>query len=159
MIRISDQYFWNLIFSFLFLCFAVSAAIIIDSEAAISLKDLTFMEFLILSLATLRLTRLFVYDKITAFFREQFWDVVETKTKRTLEKPLRGPRRTMADLLSCPWCCGVWSGAVVVFAYYAIPATWYFILFLAIAGAGTLLQILGNWIGWKAEQGKRDVEG
>lgn len=117
----------------------------------------TLMEFLILSLATLRMTRLFVYDKITAFIREQFYDVVETKTKRYLEKPVRGPRRTLADLFSCVWCFGMWSAATLTFFYYLTPYAYFPILFFAISGAGSLLQLLANMIGWRAEQLKGEV--
>ncbi len=156
--RLSDQYIWNFAFSVLFLCFVVAGGIILDGEATLDVRNLSVMEGAVLSLAAMRLTRLFVYDKITAFFREQFSDVVEVRGKRSLEKPLSGPRRTLADLLSCPWCFGVWSAAVVVFFYFLSPIFWYPILFLAIAGAGTLLQLFGNWLGWSAERAKREAE-
>jgi len=155
--RFSDQYFWNIVFALLFLAFIITGGIILESEAYRPMTDVTVFEFVILALATFRLTRLFVYDKITAFFREQFYDVVELKTKRYLEKPARGPRRTLADLLSCPWCTGVWFAATVVFFYYLTPYAWYPILFLAIAGVATTLQLLANMIGWQAEKLKMDV--
>lgn len=157
--RISDQYVWNFLFSLFFLSLIISGAVILDSEARRPLGDIRLMDMVLLSLATLRLTRLVVYDKITAFFREQFYDVVETKTKRYLEKPLKGPRRTMADLLSCPWCIGMWAGATVTFFYYLTPYAWFPIVILAISALGTILQILANMIGWRAEQLKKEVEG
>lgn len=157
--RISDQYVWNFLFSLFFLSLIISGAVILDSEARRPLGDIRLMDMVLLSLATLRLTRLVVYDKITAFFREQFYDVVETKTKRYLEKPLKGPRRTMADLLSCPWCIGMWAGATVTFFYYLTPYAWFPIVILAISALGTILQLLANMIGWRAEQLKKEVEG
>lgn len=157
--RISDQYIWNFLFSLFFVSLVVSGMVILESSGQRPLAEPTLMEFLILTLATLRMTRLFVYDKITAFFREQFYDVVELKTKRYLEKPTRGPRRTMADLLSCVWCFGLWAGATITFFYYLTPYAYFPILFFAVAGAGSLLQLLGNVIGWKAEQMKGEVEG
>lgn len=157
--RISDQYVWNVLFLLLFLSLVISGAIILNTEAPIVKESITFMDLTLLSFATFRLARLMVYDKITAFFREQFWDVVEVRGKRTLEKPLKGPRRTMADLLSCPWCIGMWSGATVVFFYYLTPYAYFPILFLAVAGLGSLLQMIANMIGWKAELMKGDVEG
>ena len=157
--RISDQYVWNFLFSLFFLSLIISGAVILDSEARRPLGDIRLMDMVLLSLATLRLTRLVVYDKITAFFREQFYDVVETKTKRYLEKPLKGPRRTMADLLSCPWCIGMWAGATVTFFYYLTPYAWFPIVILAISALGTILQILANMIGWRAEQLKKEMEG
>ena len=75
-----------------------------------------------------------------------------------LEKPKSGPRRTLADLLSCPWCFGIWAAATVVFFYELTPYAYYPILMLAIAGAGTFLQLAANMVGWKAEQLKHDTE-
>ena len=157
--RITDQYFWNIVFSALFLSFLVSGTIILETNATASLHTLTLSEFAILSLATFRLTQLFVYDKITAFFREQFYNARVTKTGTILEKPVTGARRTLADLLSCPWCFGVWAGTMVVFFYALTPYAWYPILILAISGVGSALQIFVNMIGWKAEQLKNEVEG
>jgi hypothetical protein len=157
--RISDQYIWNIAFTVFFLCFAIAGGIILDGEATLDIRNLTLMEAVVLSLATMRLTRLFVYDRITAFFREQFYDVVEVRGKRALEKPATGPRRTLADLLACPWCFGIWAAATVTFFYYLSPIFWYPILFMALAGAGTMLQLLANMIGWNAERAKRETEG
>ena len=157
--RITDQYFWNIVFSALFLSFLVSGTIILETNATASLHNLTLSEFAILSLATFRITRLFVYDKITSFFREQFYNARVTKTGTILEKPVTGARRTLADLLSCPWCFGVWAGTMVVFFYELTPYAWYPILILAISGVGSTLQIFVNMIGWKAEQLKNEVEG
>lgn len=157
--RITDQYFWNFIFSALFLSLVVSGVIILESIPTAALHEFTPFEFIILSLATFRLTRLFVYDKITAFFREQFYDAKVLRGGGVvLEKPKGGPRRTIADLLSCPWCFGVWAGATVVFFYELTPYAWYPIIILAISSIGTLMQLTANMIGWKAEQLKNDVE-
>ncbi len=156
--RISDQYLWNFLFCLLFISFMISGMVVLDSSAARPLGEVSALEFIVLSLATLRLTRLFVYDKISAFFREQFYDVVESRGKRTLQKPESGPRRTLADLLSCPWCIGMWMGATVVFFFYLTIYAWFPILALAVAGVGSILQLLANGIGWKAEQLKSEVE-
>ena len=157
--HINDQYVWNAFFSLLFASFVLSGGMILEAFNALPQNVPTLMEFFILTLAALRITRLFVYDKITSFFRDQFYDVVEKRGKCTLEKPDNGPRRTIADLLSCPWCVGMWSGATVVFFYYLTSYALYPILFCAIAGAASMLQIFSNMVGWKAEQLKDEVEG
>jgi hypothetical protein len=156
--RITDQYFWNFAFSLFFLAFLFMGTVILDGEAYKSYETLTILDFMLMVLATFRLTRLFVYDKITAFFREQFFNVVETKNGITLVKPERGPRRTLADLLSCPWCFGMWAASTVAFFYLLTPYTFFVVLMLALGALGTLLQILANMIGWKAEQLKGEVE-
>jgi Protein of unknown function (DUF1360) len=156
--RITDQYFWNFVFSLFFLAFLFMGTIILESEAYRSYESLTLFDFGLMALATFRLTRLFVYDKITAFFREQFSDAVETKNGVALVKPERGPRRTLADLLSCPWCFGMWAAGTVAFFYLLTPYAFFFVLMLAIGAAGSVLQITANLIGWKAEEAKLEVE-
>jgi len=158
MIRLTDQYLWNFIFSVFFLVLVVMGAIVLHSESRIAVADLTITDFLLITLATWRLVRLFVYDAITKFFREQFWDAKLLKTKVILEKPARGPRRTIADLLSCPWCFGVWAGAVVTFFYLYTPYAFFPVLFLAVSAVATFLQLLSNLVGHRAEQAKLETE-
>lgn len=135
-------------------------AIILASEASISPVDLTLFDLALISLASFRVIRLFVYDAITKFFREQFYNVKVSKAgKETLHKPAKGPRRTLADLLGCPWCFGVWATAMVTFFYLLTPVAFFPILILALSAVATWLQLFTNLIGWKAEQLKKDVEG
>src|SRR5690606_12429101 len=117
---------------------------------------LTLTDYVLITLASWRLTRLVVYDAITKFFREQFWDVVKVGRGYALEKPSTGPRRTLADLLSCPWCFGVWATATVTFVYLLTPYAIYPVIFLALSAVATFLQILSNLIGNKAEQLKNE---
>lgn len=158
MIRVTDQYFWNVVFSLFFLVLIVMGAIILETETRIPFTDLTFVDYALITLASFRLTRLFVYDAITRFFREQFWDVVKVGRKHTLEKPTTGPRRTLADLLSCPWCFGVWATATVIFCYLISPYAVFPVVILALSGVATFLQLLANMVGHKAEQLKKENE-
>lgn len=157
MIRITDQYLWNVVFILFFLTLITMGAIILDTEARIAYESLTFFDLTLIALASFRLTRLFVYDSITKFFREQFWDAKESRGKVVLAKPERGPRRTLADLLSCPWCFGLWATAAVTFFYLLSSFAYFPILLLALAGVATLLQLTANMIGWKAEALKREA--
>ncbi len=157
--RITDQYFWNVAFLLFFLCLVFMASVILDGEAYKPYADLTLLDYTLISLASFRIIRAVIYDKIFAFFREQFYDATEYKGKVVLTKPEAGPRRTLADLLSCPWCFGVWSAAMVTFFYLLTPYAFYPTLFLALSAVASFLQILSNLIGWKAEQAKLDVEG
>jgi hypothetical protein len=150
--RITDQYFWNIIFLIFFICLAFLATVILESEAWKPYGSLTLQDYVIITLASFRVIRAVVYDKIFAFFREQFYDPVENKGKIVLVKPEKGPRRTLAELLACPWCFGIWSAAMVSFFYLFSPIFFYPILFLALAGVATLLQVSSNLIGWKAEE-------
>jgi hypothetical protein len=97
--------------------------------------------------------------KSQPFFREQFYDVADYKGKAILVKPETGPRRTLADLLSCPWCVGAWAVLTVSFFYLLTPYAFYPTLLLALSSVATMLQLTANLIGYKAEQTKYDVEG
>ena len=125
-----------------------------------SLQDITVWEFVLLALAVFRLTRLFVYDSVSQWIRDIFLDVEEVKdpvAEITLvyrSKPEKGIRRLFADLLSCPWCTGVWISLVTTFVYLMYPSTWFLWLMMAIAGVATVIQISANAIGWHAEIGK-----
>ncbi len=156
--RITDQYFWNVIFLFFFSALVFMGAVILDSLAYKKFDTLAVTDYILIILASMRVVRLVIYDKIFAFFREQFYDVVEQKGKVLLVKPIDGPRRTLVDLLTCPWCFGVWSTAMVIFFYMLTPYAMYPILILALSSVVTFLQILSNLIGWKAERAKLDVE-
>jgi len=157
--RLTDQYVWHIVFSLFFVWMLVYGTLLLDMYAVRTIESLSVFELALIVLASFRLTRLFVYDSIMGFFRDQFYDVSTKRGNGTqLAKPASGPRRTVADLISCPWCMGMWITATVVFFYLLSPYTHFIIYILALAGVVTPLQLIANLIGWKAEQTKRDVE-
>jgi len=158
MIRVSDQYFWNFVFSVFFVVLVILGAIILETESRIPLAELSLVDYALITLATWRLVRLFVYDMVTKFVREQFMDVVKVGRGYKLEKPKTGPRRTLADLFACPWCFGVWSAAVITFLYLITPYAVFPIVLLSISAAATFLQLLSNLVGHKAELLKKEAE-
>lgn len=158
MIRITDQYFWNVVFILFYIGLLVMACIVLSTEARMSYTDLTVFDLTIISLASFRMTRLFVYDSMTKFFREQFYDAKVLRNKVSLVKPVVGPRHTLADLMSCPWCFGIWATTCVVFFYLLTPLAYLPILILALSSVATMLQLFANMVGWKSEQLRKDVE-
>jgi hypothetical protein len=158
MFRLTDQYLWNIVFTLFFVVMIIMGAIILDSEAHLQVVDLNTLDLLLITLATWRVTRLVVYDAVMKWFREQFWDARRTKSGVVLEKPARGPRRTLADLLGCPWCFGVWAAALVTFFYLLTPWAYFPTLLLAVAAVATYLQLLANLTGHAAERLKNQNE-
>jgi hypothetical protein len=156
MLRITDQYFWNFVFTVFFVILVVLGTIILETESRLTLTDISLTDYLLITLATWRVTRLFVYDGVTKFIREQFWDVKKVGKGYQLEKPKTGPRRTLADLFDCPWCVGVWAAATVTFFYLLTPYMIFPVALLAISAVATFLQLLSNLVGNRAEQLKRD---
>lgn len=100
----------------------------------------------LMALAAFRITRLVVYDKVMGWFRELF------------RESRFGIVQTIDDLLKCPWCVGFWSAIIVAFCYFVFSWAWFVILFLAIAGASSFVQITANALGWLAESHKLDAQ-
>ncbi|HYF10508.1 MAG TPA: DUF1360 domain-containing protein [Candidatus Paceibacterota bacterium] len=158
----NDQNLWNFLFSLLFLALLAGALFILYSARGDLPQAISLADFLLIALATFRLTRLFVYDRITKWFRDLFLDSQEkildgvTYVERTA--PENGPRRTISDLLGCPWCIGVWFALFASTLYFLTPFAWYLILVLALSGLATLIQLSANLLGWSAEHKKLSTE-
>ncbi|HEX8993975.1 MAG TPA: DUF1360 domain-containing protein [Candidatus Paceibacterota bacterium] len=153
-----DQNVWNFLFSVLFVALVLASIRHMYVVYGGLPQDITFFDLVLIVLAVFRLTRLFVYDMITRFVREWFVrkEIVTTEKGEMVEltQYAKGPLRTISDLLSCPWCTGVWFALPVTYAYFMYDWAWYVILVLAVAGVATLVQITTNLIGWQAELGK-----
>jgi len=158
MIRISQQYFWSFVFSVFFVILVIMGAIILETEARLDWVDLTTVDYVIMLLASWRLTRLFVYDNITRFVREQFLDVVKAGRGYRLETPKAGPRRLLADLFSCPWCMSIWTSAIVVFLYLITEYAVFPFVLLGLSAIVSFLQIGTNLLGHSAERAKQQNE-
>ncbi|EKN68818.1 hypothetical protein BABA_12226 [Neobacillus bataviensis LMG 21833] len=108
---------------------------------------ITFLTFVILSLSSFRLTRLLVFDKITEFIREPFFDEVEEENEVGEIDVYYLPKKTgfkkfMGELLSCYWCTGIWAAALIVTFYYISPVvSTPIILILAVAGLASIVEV------------------
>ena len=148
MINSKEQYIWNFIYSVFFIGLIVLAGYLMINKFRGLPTTIAPFDFLLITLATFRVVRLFVYDKVTKFIREPL------STFQT------GPLKTAYELLICPWCFGVWAGfSIVFFYYYFYQFFWGVILALAISGIASFVQILSNMIGWKAESLKLEAQG
>lgn len=104
------------------------------------------MELLIISLATFRLTRLIVFDKITEFIRAPFFeeetDINADGEEEVYYVPKKGIfTNFIGELLSCYWCTGVWTALAVCIFYFTSPqlATPILIV-LAVAGLAAIIE-------------------
>lgn len=108
----------------------------------------SILDFILLSLATFRLTRLFVFDKITQFLRKPFiHEYDETSEDGTIETYIEvkgtGMRRFIGELLSCYWCTGIWCASIMYAGYLTLPIYFFpIILVLAIAGCASFLEAI-----------------
>jgi hypothetical protein len=112
-----------------------------------------FLNFTLLALASFRLTRLIVFDKITAFLRDPFFDEIEEENEEGTMEVYYLPKGTpikkfIGELLSCYWCTGVWVSVAVVIGYLLLPAVFVpIILVFAVAGLAAIVEsIIQLWI-------------
>ena len=127
--------FWNFIFSLILVFLAIYISYKIFETNSDLIVNLGFFEFFVISLATFRLIRLFTYEKIMNFIRNF---LAMRKSKFML---------TINELLICPWCTGIWMALLVIALYFLIPLGKILVFILAIAGAGSLIQVFANMIG------------
>ena len=108
--------------------------------------NITFLTLILLSLASFRLTRLLVFDRIFEFIREPFFDEIKEEHEGEVEiyylPKKKGVKKFIGELLSCYWCTGVWSAAFIVgFTYLCPDFSGPIILILAVAGFASLLEL------------------
>ena len=89
---------------------------------------MTTLEFLILGLATYRITRLIIRDEILATPRNFVWK------RFPPEKSLLG------YFLTCPWCISIWVASFIQISSIIVPGTTYVVaaVFALSAIAGLL---------------------
>jgi ABC-type sugar transport system permease subunit len=135
-----EQHFWNgiALIVFIVLC-AISVALV----AAYGTRDFAqvgFLDLTLMGLAAFRMIHLITYDKIFDMVRAAFMDVEGTRLK-TAD---RGWRRLMCEFMQCIWCTGMWSGLIVVTIYFLGGWGLYATVFLAVAGLGSLIQLVSK---------------
>ncbi|MGP7817244.1 DUF1360 domain-containing protein [Niallia sp. 01092] len=106
------------------------------------------MDFILLILASFRITRLMVYDTITEFIRNIVLEEITEKNEAGQDEiyyvPKSGKVRSFfGELISCYWCTGVWSAIFLTLLYFLFPVVYTpFVLVFAIAGAAALIEAL-----------------
>jgi hypothetical protein len=135
-----EQTFWNGVALLVFIALCGVAAWLIARYGTVAPASFGFLDLALLGLATFRLIHLMTYDKIFDVVRTAFMDREGTRLK-TAE---RGWRRLMCELLQCLWCTGLWSALIVVTVYLLGPWGWLAVAVLAVAGLGSLLQIVSK---------------
>lgn len=158
-ITTDDQNFWNGVYSVFFLVVCALLFYVLVEVRGVPPVSIGIFDTMLIILATFRLTRLFVYDKITRFVRDFFFHAEEEYTEEGVtyfvkKERTTGPFRTAYDLLTCPWCFSVWASVLVLFFYFLTPYAWFPIAVLAISGIASIVQLIANMIGWNAENGK-----
>ncbi|MEH7307935.1 DUF1360 domain-containing protein [Neobacillus drentensis] len=107
---------------------------------------ITLLNLLLLTLASFRLTRLLVFDKITEFIRVPFFNEIKEEMEDGeievyyLPKE-KGVKKFFGELLSCYWCTGIWASTGIVSLSLLYPDfSFPIILILGVAGFASILE-------------------
>ncbi|CAM3664965.1 DUF1360 domain-containing protein [Mesobacillus zeae] len=104
--------------------------------------------FVILGLASFRLTRLLVYDKITEFLRSPFIGESVERDEDGHENIYlvpkgKGLQKWLGELLSCHWCTGIWVSAFLYVIFFMYPDVgWPAIMILSVAAIGSIIEVI-----------------
>ena len=165
--ELADQHFWSIIILVVLVVVFAVFMIFFGPEAAGALSGITSFQFVVLSLATFRLTRLLATDNVMLWLRDMCVNVNEKTNPETgllcivREKPLKGFRLLLANLFECQWCVSVWAAFIVAVFYISVvldvfPLGRVVIYVLALAGAASLIQIIvGSLMAQRATDGLR----
>ncbi len=135
-----EQHFWGGVALVVFVALCVVSVWLIARFGRFAPAELSFLDLAVLGLAAFRLIHLLTYDKIFDGVRAAFMD----RSGARLKTAERGWRRLMCEFLNCIWCTGMWSGLIVVTVYFLGPWGRYAAIMLAVAGLGSLLQVVSK---------------
>jgi hypothetical protein len=136
---------WNLVSMFVFLILLIFAGILLDNHG-INIREIRLLDLLLICIATYRMIRLVVYDRIFKIVRDFM---------RSFKGSGLGD--SLITIMTCPWCAGIWIALFNVPIFYLVPFGDLFIYIMSIAGIATFLQLGSNIAGLAAEGKQMDV--
>jgi hypothetical protein len=136
---------WNMVSMIVFIFLLIGAGFLMQ-ERETGITRISAFDLLVISIATYRMTRLVVYDRIFKLFRDIFKSFKGT-----------GLGDSLRTIVTCPWCAGVWIALFNVVIFLLVPFGQLFIYVMAIAGVATFFQIGVNILALRAEEKQIDV--
>jgi hypothetical protein len=112
----------------------------------ITRKDFTLGNIALMVLATYRLTRILVFDKIFKLFRDFF----RTHQQHYVFYVIK-------EIITCPWCAGVWVALIIVTIFFLVPFGQLFVILLTISGIASFIVIVVNYVGLSTEEKQFDM--
>jgi len=141
-----QQKTWNFWATLFFLGCFVGLGLALDYKG-ISVEDFTLGNIALMVLATYRLTRILVFDKIFELFRDFF------RTHQRLYVFY-----VIKEIITCPWCAGVWVALTIIGFWFLLPFGQLFIILLAISGVASFIVIIVNFYGLQTEEKQFDMK-
>lgn len=131
---------WNMVSMIVFVLLLIVLGILLNNKS-ISIESLSILDLLLICIATYRMTRLMVYDRIFKLVR----DIIRSFEGTGLGDSLKA-------IVTCPWCAGVWISLFNVAIFFLVPFGVLFIYVMAVAGIATIFQLSVNILGMVAEE-------
>jgi hypothetical protein len=136
---------WNVLSMIVFVLLLIAAGILFI-RSGIDITRITWGDLILISIATYRMIRLLVYDRIFKLVRDFI---------RSFEGTGLGD--SLKTIITCPWCAGVWISLFNIAIFYLVPFGQLFIYVMSIAGIATFLQLGSNIAGLVAEDKQMEV--
>lgn len=123
----------------------LSVSVLLLQENNFEIAEVSILDLVILTLATFRLIRLLMYEKVLGIIRH----FIHSRADRLFFKSL-------GNLVKCPWCTGVWTALFVFDFHYLVPYGLYLNYILAIAGVASVLVVAVNNLNYRSDILDRD---
>jgi hypothetical protein len=137
---------WNILSMVVFVLLLIVAGSLLI-ESGIDVTRITWGDLILISIATYRMIRLLVYDRIFKLVRDFI---------RSFEGTGLGD--SLKTIITCPWCAGVWISLFNVAIFFLVPFGQLFIYVMSIAGIATFLQLGSNIAGLVADNKQMEVK-
>lgn len=134
---------WNFWSAFVFFGLLVLVGYLLQKKG-VDIEGITIKEAIVIILASYRLTRILVFEKIFKYLRDVF--------KRREDLYLVG---TLSSIITCPWCAGVWVTLVIIVFYFLIPFGTLLVYVLALAGIASIVILYSNILHMRTERKQR----
>ena len=141
-----QQKSWNFLATLFYVVCLVALGYGLE-RLGITREDFRIGDIALMAIATYRLTRILVFDKIFKLFR----DFLKSRERLSLFYVIR-------EIITCPWCAGVWVALIIVALYFMVPFGDIFIILLTISGIASFLVVSINYIGLSTEEKQQKVK-
>jgi len=126
---------WNFASLFIFFLLLGGMGYLLERKGIDVLKT-PIWEFFLMAVASYRMTRVVVFEKIFKFFR----DLVKSQTQYHVV-------HTVKYIITCPWCAGVWVSLITAIFFYLVPYGKFLVFVLAISGVASFFIQIVNYMG------------
>ena len=134
---------WNFWSAFVFFGLVVLVGYLLEKKG-VDIEEITLKEAIVIILASYRMTRILVFEKIFKFFRDAL--------KKREDLYLIG---TLSSIITCPWCAGVWVTLTMVVFYYLLPYGILLAYVLALSGIASIIILYSNMMHMRTERKQR----